>query len=94
MVAGAASLPIAVAKLVAGLVAGFAVTHGVTTIPVHEHSGEYLRLTAATTVKAVFVEDSAAPIGLLVGRADPDRLHRRIERELADVPTVGRGDTR
>ena len=156
--------------------AGFAVTHGVTTILVHEHSGEYLvayvvlavsfaiesvslaravrqvrgesrrwgttprrylRLTADTTVKAVFLEDSAALIGLLiaaggltlshltgdelydgiasiligvlllvvavvlarsnisllVGRSVSDRLHRRIERELADVPTVDRVDT-
>ncbi|MGW2627646.1 cation diffusion facilitator family transporter [Micromonospora taraxaci] len=85
--------------------AGFAVTHGVTTILVHEHSGNYLisyivlgvsfviesisltravrqvrresrrwqttprrflRLTADTTVKAVFLEDSAALIGLLL----------------------------
>ncbi|TDB77168.1 cation diffusion facilitator family transporter [Micromonospora sp. KC723] len=85
--------------------AGFAVTHGVTTILVHEHSGEYglayvvlavsfaieavslgravrqvrnesrrwrttprrfLRLTADTTVKAVFLEDSAALVGLLI----------------------------
>ncbi|MET8121338.1 cation diffusion facilitator family transporter [Micromonospora sp. NPDC005189] len=85
--------------------AGFAVTHGVTTILVHEHSGDYLisyivlgvsfviesisltravrqvrresqrwrttprrflRLTADTTVKAVFLEDSAALIGLLL----------------------------
>ncbi|WP_247662059.1 cation diffusion facilitator family transporter [Micromonospora sp. U21] len=85
--------------------AGFAVTHGVTTILVHQHSGDYLisyivlgvsfviesislsravrqvrresrrwrttprrflRLTADTTVKAVFLEDSAALIGLLL----------------------------
>ncbi|PWR09590.1 cation transporter [Micromonospora acroterricola] len=85
--------------------AGFAVTHGVTTILVHKHSGDYLvsyivlgasfviesislaravrqvrgesrrwrttprrflRLTADTTVKAVFLEDSAALIGLLL----------------------------
>ncbi|MEV4771631.1 cation diffusion facilitator family transporter [Micromonospora humida] len=85
--------------------AGFAITHGVTTILVHEHSGDYLisyvvlavsfaiesvslaravrqvrgesrrwgttprrflRLTADTTVKAVFLEDSAALIGLLI----------------------------
>ncbi|MET8528117.1 cation diffusion facilitator family transporter [Micromonospora sp. NPDC005172] len=85
--------------------AGFAVTHGVTTILVHEHSGDYLvsyivlavsfviesislaravrqvrreserwqttprrflRLTADTTVKAVFLEDSAALIGLVL----------------------------
>ncbi|MFI6263600.1 cation diffusion facilitator family transporter [Micromonospora sp. NPDC051006] len=85
--------------------AGFAITHGVTTILVHEHSGDYLisylvlavsfaiesislaravrqvrresrrwrttprrylRLTADTTVKAVFLEDSAALIGLLL----------------------------
>ncbi|SCE81750.1 cation diffusion facilitator family transporter [Micromonospora matsumotoense] len=85
--------------------AGFAITHGVTTILVHEHSGNYLisyvvlaisfaiesvslaravrqvrsesrrwrttprrflRLTADTTVKAVFLEDSAALIGLLI----------------------------
>ncbi|NJP35055.1 cation diffusion facilitator family transporter [Micromonospora thermarum] len=88
--------------------AGFAVTHGVTTILVHEHSGDYLasyvvlavsfaiesvslaravrqvrresrrwrttprrflRLTADTTVKAVFLEDSAALIGLLLAAA-------------------------
>ncbi|WFE56165.1 cation diffusion facilitator family transporter [Micromonospora sp. WMMD712] len=85
--------------------AGFAITHGVTTILVHEHSGDYLvayvvlavsfavesvslaratrqiraesrrwnttprrflKLTADTTVKAVFLEDSAALIGLLL----------------------------
>ncbi|SCL28458.1 cation diffusion facilitator family transporter [Micromonospora inyonensis] len=85
--------------------AGFAVTHGVTTILVHEHSGDYLasyvvlavsfgiesvslaravrqvrresrrwrttprrflRTTADTTVKAVFLEDSAALVGLLL----------------------------
>ncbi|MGK5740684.1 cation diffusion facilitator family transporter [Micromonospora sp. URMC 103] len=85
--------------------AGFAITHGVTTILVHEHSGDYLvsyvvlavsfviesvslaraarqvrresrrwrttprrylRLTADTTVKAVFLEDSAALIGLIL----------------------------
>ncbi|WP_446220349.1 cation diffusion facilitator family transporter [Micromonospora sp. IBHARD004] len=85
--------------------AGFAITHGVTTILVHEHTGaylasylvlaisfviesvsltravrqvrresrrwrssprRYLRLTADTTVKAVFLEDSAALIGLLI----------------------------
>ncbi|WDZ82600.1 cation diffusion facilitator family transporter [Micromonospora cathayae] len=85
--------------------AGFAITHGVTTILVHEHSGNYLvsyvvlaisfaiesvslaravrqvrresrrwrttphrflRMTADTTVKAVFLEDSAALIGLLL----------------------------
>ncbi|MFC0004481.1 cation diffusion facilitator family transporter [Micromonospora siamensis] len=85
--------------------AGFAITHGVTTILVHEHSGNYLisyivlaisfvieaislaraarqvrkesrrwrtsprrflRLTPDTTVKAVFLEDSAALIGLLI----------------------------
>jgi cation diffusion facilitator family transporter len=85
--------------------AGFAITHGVTTILVHEHSGNYLisyivlavsfaiesvslaravrqvrsesrrrrttprrflRLTADTTVKAVFLEDSAALTGLLL----------------------------
>ncbi|MBW4700915.1 MULTISPECIES: cation diffusion facilitator family transporter [unclassified Micromonospora] len=85
--------------------AGFAITHGVTTILVHEHSGDYLisyvvlavsfviesvsltravrqvrsesrrwrttprrflRLTADTTVKAVFLEDSAALVGLLI----------------------------
>ncbi|MGI5520968.1 cation diffusion facilitator family transporter [Micromonospora sp. CA-259024] len=85
--------------------AGFAVTHGVTTILVHRHSGDFLlsyivlgvsfviesisltravrqvrresrrwqttprrflRLTADTTVKAVFLEDSAALIGLLL----------------------------
>ncbi|MFF3866230.1 cation diffusion facilitator family transporter [Micromonospora sp. NPDC001898] len=88
--------------------AGFAVTHGVTTILVHEHSGNYLvsyvvlavsfaiesvslaravrqirresrrwrttprrflRLTADTTVKAVFLEDSAALVGLLLAAA-------------------------
>ncbi|MCM0674258.1 cation transporter [Micromonospora phytophila] len=88
--------------------AGFATTHGVTTILVHEHSGDYLvsyvvlavsfaieavsltravrqvrnqsrrwrttprrflRLTADTTVKAVFLEDSAALIGLLLATA-------------------------
>ncbi|MGK5671906.1 cation diffusion facilitator family transporter [Micromonospora sp. URMC 106] len=93
----------AVFTFVAG--AGFAVTHGVTTILVHEHSGDYLvsyvvlavsfaiesvslaravrqvraesrrwrttprrflRLTSDTTVKAVFLEDSAALIGLLL----------------------------
>ncbi|WBB68800.1 cation diffusion facilitator family transporter [Micromonospora sp. WMMD812] len=85
--------------------AGFAITHGVTTILVHEHSGDYLvsyvvlavsfviesvsltravrqvrresrrwrttprrflRLTGDTTVKAVFLEDSAALVGLLL----------------------------
>ncbi|SBT41979.1 cation diffusion facilitator family transporter [Micromonospora auratinigra] len=85
--------------------AGFAITHGVTTILVHEHTGDYLasyvvlavsfaiesislaravrqvrnesrrwrttpqrflRHTADTTVKAVFLEDSAALIGLLL----------------------------
>ncbi|MFJ8578104.1 cation diffusion facilitator family transporter [Micromonospora sp. NPDC093277] len=85
--------------------AGFAITHGVTTILVHQHTGNYLvsyvvlvisfaiesvsltravrqirresrrwratprrylRLTADTTVKAVFLEDSAALIGLLI----------------------------
>ena len=85
--------------------AGFAVTHGITTILVHEHSGDYLvsylvlavsfgiesislaravrqvrreagrwrttprrflRLTPDTTVKAVFLEDSAALVGLLL----------------------------
>ncbi|MBB5826301.1 cation diffusion facilitator family transporter [Micromonospora carbonacea] len=85
--------------------AGFAITHGVTTILVHEHSGDYLvayvvlavsfavesvslaratrqvraesrrwnttprrflKLTADTTIKAVFLEDSAALIGLLL----------------------------
>ena len=90
--------------------AGFAITHGVTTILVHEHSGDYLisyivlaisfaiesvslaravrqvrsesrrwrttprrflRLTADTTVKAVFLEDSAALIGLLLAGARP-----------------------
>lgn len=93
----------AVFTFVAG--AGFAVTHGVTTILVHEHSGDYLvsyvvlavsfaiesvslaravrqvrsesrrwrttprrflRLTSDTTVKAVFLEDSAALIGLVL----------------------------
>ncbi|WP_433342294.1 cation diffusion facilitator family transporter [Micromonospora sp. CA-111912] len=88
--------------------AGFAITHGVTTILVHEHSGNYLvsyvvlavsfaiesvslaravrqirresrrwrttprrflRLTADTTVKAVFLEDSAALVGLLLAAA-------------------------
>jgi cation diffusion facilitator family transporter len=88
--------------------AGFAITHGVTTILVHEHTGDYLasyvvlavsfaiesvslaravrqvrnesrrwratprrylRLTADTTVKAVFLEDSAALIGLLLAAA-------------------------
>ncbi|MEV4201866.1 cation diffusion facilitator family transporter [Micromonospora globbae] len=88
--------------------AGFAITHGVTTILVHEHSGNflvsyvvlavsfaiesvsltravrqvrresrrwrttprrYLRLTADTTLKAVFLEDSAALIGLLLAGA-------------------------
>lgn len=88
--------------------AGFAVTHGVTTILVHKHTGDYmasyvilaisfviesislaralrqvrtesrrwrttphrfLRLTADTTVKAVFLEDSAALIGLLLAGA-------------------------
>lgn len=156
--------------------AGFAITHGVTTILVHEHTGNYLaayvvlavslviesislaravrqirrasrrwhasprrylRLTADTTVKAVFLEDSAALIGLLlaaaglalshltgdelydglasiligvlllvvagilarsnisllVGRAVSDRVHRRIERELAALPHVDRVDT-
>ncbi|MFD2765107.1 cation diffusion facilitator family transporter [Micromonospora eburnea] len=85
--------------------AGFAITHGVTTILVHQHTGNYLvsylvlvvsfavesvslarairqirresrrwratprrylRLTADTTVKAVFLEDSAALVGLLI----------------------------
>ncbi|SBT41951.1 cation diffusion facilitator family transporter [Micromonospora narathiwatensis] len=85
--------------------AGFAITHGVTTILVHQHTGNYLvsyvvlvvsfaiesvslaravrqirresrrwratprrylRLTADTTVKAVFLEDSAALVGLVV----------------------------
>ncbi|WP_406044449.1 cation diffusion facilitator family transporter [Micromonospora sp. NBC_00898] len=85
--------------------AGFAITHGVTTILVHKHTGDYrvsyivlaisfviesislaraarqvraesrrwrttphrfLRLTADTTVKAVFLEDCAALIGLLL----------------------------
>ncbi|MGW5673148.1 cation diffusion facilitator family transporter [Micromonospora sp. NPDC003776] len=85
--------------------AGFAITHGVTTILVHEHTGNYLasylvlvvsfaiesvslarairqvrresrrwrastrrylRLTPDTTVKAVFLEDSAALVGLLI----------------------------
>ncbi|MFG1714796.1 hypothetical protein [Micromonospora sp. NPDC049203] len=32
-------------------------------------------------------------ISLLVGRSVSDRLHRRIERELAEVPTVDRIDT-
>ncbi|MFI7283700.1 cation diffusion facilitator family transporter [Micromonospora chersina] len=88
--------------------AGFAITHGVTTILVHEHTGNYLasyivlaisfaiesvslaravrqvrresrrwratphrylRLTADTTVKAVFLEDTAALIGLLLAAA-------------------------
>ncbi|MFV2116022.1 cation diffusion facilitator family transporter [Micromonospora sp. LOL_025] len=88
--------------------AGFAITHGVTTILVHEHSGDYLvtyvvlavsfaiesvslaravrqvrsesrrwrttprrflRQTADTTVKAVFLEDSAALIGLVLAAA-------------------------
>ncbi|MDZ5441713.1 cation diffusion facilitator family transporter [Micromonospora sp. 4G57] len=88
--------------------AGFAITHGVTTIVVHEHTGDYLasyivlalsfviesvslaravrqvrresrrwrasprrylRLTADTTVKAVFLEDSAALTGLLIAGA-------------------------
>ncbi|MFI6329801.1 cation diffusion facilitator family transporter [Micromonospora chersina] len=88
--------------------AGFAITHGVTTILVHEHTGNYLssyvvlaisfaiesvslarairqvrresrrwrstphrylRLTADTTVKAVFLEDTAALIGLLIAAA-------------------------
>ncbi|MGC4897106.1 cation diffusion facilitator family transporter [Micromonospora sp. DT31] len=156
--------------------AGFAITHGVTTILVHEHSGNYLtsyvvlavsfaiesvslaravrqvrgesrrwrttsrrylRSTADTAVKAVFLEDTAALIGLLiaaggltlshltgdelydgvasiligvlllvvaavlahsnisllVGRAVSGPLHRRIEQELAAVPTVDRVDT-
>ncbi|WP_433133815.1 cation diffusion facilitator family transporter [Micromonospora sp. CA-240977] len=94
--------------------AGFAVTHGVTTILVHEHSGDYLvsylvlavsfviesislaralrqvrrasqrwgttprrflRLTADTTVKAVFLEDSAALIGLLLAGAGVGLSH-------------------
>ncbi|MEU6077287.1 cation diffusion facilitator family transporter [Micromonospora sp. NPDC047074] len=85
--------------------AGFAITHGVTTILVHEHSGDYLvtyvvlavsfaiesvslaratrqiraesrrwrttprrflRLTSDTTVKAVFLEDCAALVGLVL----------------------------
>jgi cation diffusion facilitator family transporter len=85
--------------------AGFAITHGITTILVHEHSGDYLvsylvlavsfliesvslaravrqvrreagrwhttprrflRFTPDTTVKAVFLEDSAALIGLVL----------------------------
>ncbi|MFF5173567.1 cation diffusion facilitator family transporter [Micromonospora sp. NPDC000089] len=88
--------------------AGFAITHGVTTILVHEHTGNYLvsyvvlavsfviesislaravrqvrnesrrwrttprrflRLTADTTVKAVFLEDSAALTGLVLAAA-------------------------
>ncbi|GAA4568641.1 cation diffusion facilitator family transporter [Micromonospora coerulea] len=88
--------------------AGFAITHGVTTILVHRHTGDYLasyvvlaisfaiesvslaravrqvrsesrrwrasprrylRLTADTTVKAVFLEDSAALTGLLLAGA-------------------------
>lgn len=88
--------------------AGFAITHGVTTILVHEHSGDYLasyvvlavsfvlesvslaqavrqvraesrrwrttplrylRLTGDTTVRAVFLEDSAALVGLLLAAA-------------------------
>ncbi|MCX4391175.1 cation diffusion facilitator family transporter [Micromonospora peucetia] len=88
--------------------AGFAITHGVTTILVHEHSGDYLasyvvlavsfalesislaravrqvraesrrwrttprrflRLTSDTAVKAVFFEDSAALIGLVLAAA-------------------------
>ncbi|MFR9777152.1 cation diffusion facilitator family transporter [Micromonospora sp. MS34] len=156
--------------------AGFAITHGVTTILVHEHTGNYLtsyivlavsfvieaislaravrqvrresrrwrttpdrflRHTADTTVKAVFLEDSAALTGLLlaaagvglsqltgdelydgiasiligvlllvvaailaksnisllVGRAVPERIHREIERELTELPTVDRIDT-
>ncbi|MGR6320293.1 cation diffusion facilitator family transporter [Micromonospora soli] len=156
--------------------AGFAITHGVTTIVVHEHTGDYLasyivlaisfviesislaravrqvrresrrwratpgrylRLTADTTVKAVFMEDCAALVGLLiaavglalseitgeelydgiasiligalllavatilaksnvsllVGRAVSERVHRRIEEELAALPTVDRVET-
>ncbi|MCW3844980.1 cation diffusion facilitator family transporter [Micromonospora yasonensis] len=156
--------------------AGFAITHGVTTILVHEHTGNYrvsyivlvisfavesvslgrayqqvrrearrwradtrryLRLTADTTVKAVFLEDTAALIGLLiagvglglseltgeelydgiasiligglllvvagilarsnisllVGRAVSERVHRQIEHELTELPTVNRIDT-
>lgn len=156
--------------------AGFAITHGVTTILVHEHTGDYLasylvlavsfviesvslarvirqvrresrrrratprrylRLTPDTTVKAVFLEDSAALVGLLtagvglglseltgdelydgiasiligvlllvvagilawsnisllVGRAVSDRVHGRIEQELAALPEVERVDT-
>ncbi|MEU7998550.1 cation diffusion facilitator family transporter [Micromonospora sp. NPDC049060] len=88
--------------------AGFAITHGVTTILVHEHSGEYLvtyvvlavsfaiesvslaravhqvraesrrwrttprrflHLTSDTPLKAVFLEDSAALIGLVLAAA-------------------------
>ncbi|WCN84433.1 cation diffusion facilitator family transporter [Micromonospora sp. LH3U1] len=94
--------------------AGFAVTHGITTILVHKHSGDYLisyivlgvsfviesislaravrqvrnesrrwettprrflRLTADTTVKAVFLEDSAALIGLLLAGAGVGLSH-------------------
>ncbi|OKI60490.1 cation diffusion facilitator family transporter [Micromonospora sp. CB01531] len=156
--------------------AGFAITHGVTTILVHQHTGNflvsyivlvisfvvesvsltravrqirresrrwratprrYLRLTADTTVKAVFMEDTAALIGLLiagvglglseltddelydgiasiligvlllvvaailarsnisllVGRAVSERVHRKIEHELASLPTVDRVHT-
>ncbi|MGW4501553.1 cation diffusion facilitator family transporter [Micromonospora sp. NPDC004336] len=96
----------AVFTFVAG--AGFAITHGVTTILVHEHSGDYLvsyvvlavsfaiesvslaraarqiraesrhwhttprrflRMTSDTTVKAVFLEDSAALVGLVLAAA-------------------------
>ncbi|MBO4205428.1 cation diffusion facilitator family transporter [Micromonospora echinofusca] len=96
----------AIFTFVAG--AGFSITHGVTTILVHKHSGEYLvsyivlavsfaiesvslaravrqvrresrrwetsparylRHTADTAVKAVFLEDSAALIGLLLAAA-------------------------
>ncbi|RLK25502.1 cation diffusion facilitator family transporter [Micromonospora sp. M71_S20] len=88
--------------------AGFAITHGVTTILVHEHSGDYLityvvlavsfaiesvslaravrqvraesrrwrttprrflHLTSDTPLKAVFLEDSAALIGLVLAAA-------------------------
>ncbi|MGC4790425.1 cation diffusion facilitator family transporter [Micromonospora sp. DT178] len=88
--------------------AGFAITHGVTTILVHEHSGDYLvtyvvlavsfaiesvslaravrqvrtesrrwrttprrflHLTSDTALKAVFLEDSAALIGLVLAAA-------------------------
>ncbi|RGC69435.1 Ferrous-iron efflux pump FieF [Micromonospora sp. MW-13] len=94
--------------------AGFAITHGVTTILVHEHTGDFLvsyvvlavsfavesvslaraarqirgesrrwrttprrflRLTADTTVKAVFLEDSAALVGLLLAAAGVTLSH-------------------